>query len=183
MVMATKIYRNKRFWNKVKHEYMEDECTKKEICERHDLSLNTLNSRIKNEHWAKDKEEYKKKNPPKEQVFAEAKDRYDQSNDIICKDIGHTLLSKIAMSIDKLDCEDRAGIRQLTASLKDLKELRLWADTLNEIEQKARIEKLKAEAKDKEPTNIDINVSFTDEVEKLVNVHGNDEFNPTETTT
>ena len=158
--MATKIYRDKKFWNKVKHEYLEGDGTKPEIAKRHNLSLNTLNSRIKNEHWAKDKEEYRKKHKPKEEVFADAKERYDKDNDAICRDIGKTLLSKIAMSIDRLDVEDRAGIRQITASLKDLKELRLWADTLNEIEQKARIEKLQAEAKDKEPTSIDINVSF-----------------------
>lgn len=166
------IYRDKKFWNKIKREYLEGGKTKAQICRENGLSINTMNSRLRNEGWAEAKKNYQKKHQEVEQVetesIQEAKNRFDETNKKICEDIGHTLLNKIAMSCDTIDVEDRAGIRQLTASLKDLKELKLWSDKLDIIEQEARIKKLQKEAEDKDDKNVSITVSFTDDIDKLV---------------
>lgn len=165
----TKLYRDKRFWNKVKQEYLQGD-TPKEICERHDLSMNTLNSRIKNHGWREERREaqYKEKREAKIESVQEAKDRFDKENKALCDDIGHTLLKKIAMSCETVDVDDRAGIRQLASSLKDLKELRLWVDLLDKTEQEARIKKLQKDAEEKDDKNVSITVSFTDDIDKLV---------------
>lgn len=169
MTKQKKIYRDKRFWNKVKQEFLDGD-TPKEICEKHDLSMNTLQSRIKNHGWRAERTEaqYKERREAKKESLAEAKARFDKENKALCDDIGHTLLQKIAMSCETVDVDDRAGIRQLTASLKDIKELRLWVDALDKIEQEARIKKLQKEAEDKDDKNVSITVSFTDDIDKLV---------------
>ena len=182
--MAKKVYRSQRFWNKVKEEYMEGKDPKAVIAARHGITVNSMNNRLRTEHWAQEKEERNKQKEHEKiaeaESVAEIKPRYDATNQMLCEDIGNTLLRKIAMSCDAIDISDRAGIRQLTASLKDLKELRLWADTLNEIEQKARIKKLQKEA-DEETKTFNLNVSFAEDVEEIFN--GNEEPNPSETTT
>lgn len=165
------VYRDQRFWNKVKQEYLEGEKSKAQICRENMISVNTINSRMRKEGWREEREKYQADHKHIEEAqtesYEEAKNRFDMTNKKICEDIGHTLLNKIAMSCDTVAVDDRAGIRQLTASLKDLKELKLWSDTLDRIEQEARIKKLQKEASD-EQQSVAITVSFTDDIDKIV---------------
>lgn len=63
---------------------------------------------------------------------------------------------------------DRAGLRQLSAVLKDLKEIGIFRSELDRREQEARINKLRKDAED-EQTDDTIEVTFGEDVEGYAN--------------
>jgi hypothetical protein len=63
---------------------------------------------------------------------------------------------------------DRKGAQELASAIKSLKEVQMLKTELDEQEQKARIEKLRKDASE-EQKDIDIHVSFGEEVEDYAN--------------
>ena len=63
---------------------------------------------------------------------------------------------------------DRAGLRQLSAVLKDLKEIGIFRSELDRREQEARINKLRKDAEDEQGDNT-IEVTFGEDVDDYAN--------------
>jgi hypothetical protein len=63
---------------------------------------------------------------------------------------------------------DRKGVQELASAIKSLKEVQMLKTELDEQEQKARIDKLRKDAAD-EQKDVDIHVTFGEEVEKYAN--------------
>ena len=63
---------------------------------------------------------------------------------------------------------DRKGVQELASAIKSLKEVQMLKTELDEQEQKARIDKLRKDASD-EQKDLDIHVSFGEEVEEYAN--------------
>ncbi|MDD3369134.1 MAG: hypothetical protein PHP50_09655 [Lachnospiraceae bacterium] len=72
--------------------------------------------------------------------------------------IADELLKKVEASVELLDPEDRSGMKQLTACIKDLKEMGIFKAELDRKEQEARIKKLQ---KDTEEENKDTSITVT----------------------
>lgn len=61
---------------------------------------------------------------------------------------------------------DRAGLKQLSAVLRDLKEIGIFRSELDKREQEARINKLRKDVEDDGKADTTINVVFTDGIEE-----------------
>lgn len=133
-------------WERIRTEYVTTTVSYRELCKKYGVSLATLAKRGKKEQWAEKREQHI--NRAETKVLQAVENRKASSAGKIY-DVSIKLLDKIAETAgtDGLCAKD---LRSLTAALKDLREIQGIRTPEELEEQRARIEKLKREAAERE---------------------------------
>lgn len=172
-------------WQKIKTEYITTDTSYRKLAQKHGIHYKAVSDKGKAEDWVQLRSQYRDKTLSK----ALGKISTHQANKMARIDqLADKLLAKLDKAISELDLAitvhkdkvetpegentteykeareggvvDRAGLRQLTAALKDLKEVKGVMNELDRREQEARIAKLQREA-DGEDDDNEIQVVIT----------------------
>lgn len=142
-------------WKKIKAEYIRGGVSYRKLAEKYEVSPTTLYKRMKAEKWADLRKQKEIKSDAKI-VESEANRDFKRVDSI--QTVADLLLQKIKDGVeDGTLITDSQSIRQITASIKDLKDIKGFKSELDMQEQMARIDKLKKEAQI-EQENKDIRV-------------------------
>jgi hypothetical protein len=165
-------------WQKIKTEYITTDISLRKLSEKYGIRYATVQDRSKKEGWITLRDQHRTST-----VSKTMKKISDRQSDKLARIDGITdkLLMKLEQAVGELDLEiikrktkleddglevttetmeareggivDRAGLRHLTAALKDLKEIQMIKSELDRREQEARIAKLQKEAASDEDQN------------------------------
>lgn len=162
-------------WDEIRNEYIQGGISYRALAAKYGVSVRTLGDRAKAEKWVELRRQVRDKTVTKTieaiaRENARANKRINhlanQLMDKLEKAVGEldkktismkstlkTAQSEVTSEYRKVDMTaeapvDRAGIRQLTASLKDLKAILDVQSDMDAREQEARIEKLRRDARD-----------------------------------
>ena len=160
-----------RDWKKIKTEYITTDTSYRKLAQKYAVSYQAICRRSKDEGWLAQREQHLNKT-----VTNALSRISDQQADKMARIEGVTdkLLTKLEQAVEELDLQitvvktktddgctertteekeareggivDRAGLRQLTAALKDLKEIQMIKSELDRREQEARIANLQRQA-------------------------------------
>jgi len=158
-------------WQSIKTEYITTDTSYRKLAQKHGVRYATLQARAKEEKWTALRDRHRTSTVSKSLTKISNKQAAKLAR---IEGITDKLLNKLEKAVDELDLEiikrktkvddgitktttetmeaveggivDRAGLRQLTAALKDLKEIQMLRSELDRQEQEARIEKLRADA-------------------------------------
>ena len=174
-------------WQKIKTEYITTDISLRKLAQKYGIRYATLQDRSKKEEWITLRDQHRTSTVSKTISMIG-----DKQADKLARIEGVTdkLLMKLEQAVDELDLEiikrktkleseglevttetmeakeggivDRAGLRHLTAALKDLKEIQMLKSELDRQEQQARIDKLRREAEKEEKNNEPIRVIMDD---------------------
>lgn len=169
-------------WNQLKTEYVTSQISYKALAKKYGVAYATLYEHARIDHWS-DARRLHTQNTVRKSLD-QIGDR--QAENLARVDaLADELLQKLSRAIGELDlvvtkhrekgedekgCQwqvdyekaepggmvDRKGLRQLAASLKDLKEIKALQSELDKLEQEARIERLKKAAKEEETDRIQV---------------------------
>lgn len=149
-------------WKKIKAEYIRGGISYRKLAAKYKVSPTTLQKRMKSEKWADLKKQKEIKSNAKI-IESEANREAKRVDDI--QTVADLLLKKIEQGVsDGSLIVDSQSIRQITASIKDLRDIKGCKSELDMQEQIARIEKLRKEAKE-ESTDTSIRVVIGGEAE------------------
>ena len=133
-------------WNKLKAEYIAGGTSYRRLAKKYEVSLNTLQGVAKRENWVELKKQTHDKSTTKI-VNSVAEDI--SKNAIKINDVADKLLDKILVLLNDEAVElGSQSIKNLTSSLKDIKNIKDVKSEIDLEEQQARIDKLR---KDIEP--------------------------------
>ena len=172
-------------WQKIKTEYITTELSLRQIAQKYGLRYATVHERSKKEDWntLRDKHRTSTVSKTLQRISNKQVDHMARIDGITDK-----LLIKLEQAVNELDLEirkrktktetvkgieetvewteaieggivDRAGLKQITSALKDLKEIQMIKSELDRREQEARIEKLRRES-EKEDSSKTITVTL-----------------------
>lgn len=130
-------------WNKLKAEYIAGGTSYRKLAEKYKdegVTFNNLKLVAGKEGWANLRKQAMDKATTK-MVNDVAKDI--SKNAVKINDVADKLLDKIVMLLDEFDGIDSQSIKQLTSSLKDIKEIKGVKSEIDLKEQNARIDKLR----------------------------------------
>jgi hypothetical protein len=158
-------------WQAIKTEYITTDTSYRKLAQKHGVRYATLQARAKEEKWTDSRDRHRTSTVSKSITKISNKQAAKLAR---IEGITDKLLNKLEKAVDELDLEiikrktkvddgltetttetmeaveggivDRAGLRQLTAALKDLKEIQMLKSELDRQEQEARIDKLRADA-------------------------------------
>lgn len=159
-------------WNKIRTEYITTDISYRKLGEKYDVNYQTICARSKAEGWILLREQYQNKTIAK--TIEKISDKEAQKVARI-SDLADKLLVKLERAIDELDLQvtthkikteranteettefrvavpggmvDRAGLRQLTGALKEIKIIKDEISDLDRREREARIEALERNSK------------------------------------
>ncbi len=155
-------------WEEIKTEYITTQTSYKKLAEKYGVSPGTVADRGRFERWGEERRKYLQKTVQK----SLDKIGDQQAENLVRVDaLADQLLDKLGQAIDELDMTvvrhkekekteeketlieyeefkpggvvDRKALRQLAASLKDLKQIKAIQSELDKLEQEARIESLR----------------------------------------
>ena len=165
-------------WLKIKTEYITTDTSYRKLAEKYGVHYQTICARSKAEGWIQLREQYQNRTITKtvEKISNQTAKQAAKVNTLADK-----LLVKLEQAIDELDLKvtthkiktetgnteqtmefkvaseggtvDRAGLRQLTAALKELKEIKGELSDLDRQEQQARIANLQKQAAKNDDNN------------------------------
>lgn len=130
-------------WNKLKAEYIAGGTSYRKLAKKYEdegVTFDNLKNIAVKEGWAKLKEQAKNKATTK-LVNSVANDISKNAKKI--NDVADKLLDKIVLLLDEFDGIDSQSIKQLTSSLKDIKDIKGVKSDIDLKEQNARIDKLR----------------------------------------
>ena len=158
-------------WQAIKTEYITTDTSYRKLAQKYGVRYATLQARAKEEKWTELRDRHRTSTVSKSLTKISNKQAAKLAR---IEGITDKLLNKLEKAVDELDLEiikrkikvedgltetttetmeaveggivDRAGLRHLTAALKDLKEIQMLRSELDRQEQEARIEKLRADA-------------------------------------
>ena len=130
-------------WNKIKAEYIAGGTSYRKLCSKYDVGFNELQRVAKREKWVELRNRVKDKSETK-MVDSISNDIANRSTKI--NDVADKLLDKISAFLDDFDALDTQGIKHLTSSLKDIKDIKGIKSDIDLREQEARIDKLRKDA-------------------------------------
>ena len=148
-------------WKAIKTEYITDESSSyRKLAEKYKVSFNTLQQRAAREKWADEKKRYQDELVEKrlEKNTTKETKRIERIQNITDK-----LLDKLEQAVAEVEPADTQAIRQITASIKDIKEIKMLRSEMDRREQQARIANLERQA---EADNTDSNITVTFDTEK-----------------
>ena len=133
-------------WKKIKAEYIRGGTSYSKLAEKYGVSLSTLTKHGMREKWADLKNDTRKKAEAKmsESVANQEAKREDSFQSLADK-----LLQHISNNIDVL-ASSATAVRDITAALKNLRDIKGLKSELDMQEQIARIEKLRRDAQQEE---------------------------------
>jgi hypothetical protein len=158
-------------WLKIKTEYITTDISYRKLAEKYGINYSVLGARGRAEGWVEQRTQFQDKTHTKTvEKIAEKKARQAAK----VEDLADKLLNKLEQAIDELDLKiitqkvkaekgntettiefkvaepggivDRAGLRQLTAALKELQTIKGEITELERREREARIEALRKAA-------------------------------------
>ena len=165
-------------WQKIKTEYITTDISLRKLAQKYGVRYATVQDRSKKEGWITLRDQHRTSTVSKAMTKVSNKqaDKLARIEGITDK-----LLMKLEQAVEELDLEiikkktkledeglevttevmeareggivDRAGLRHLTAALKDLKEIQMLKSELDRKEQEARIAKLQKEAEGEDDDN------------------------------
>lgn len=158
-------------WQKIKTEYITTDTSYRKLAQKYEVRYATLQTRAKEEKWPELRDRHRTSTVSKS--LSKISDKQAAKLARI-EGITDKLLNKLEKAVDELDLEiikrktkvddgltetttetmeaveggivDRAGLRHLTAALKDLKEIQMLKSELDRQEQQARIANLQKQA-------------------------------------
>ena len=172
-------------WQKIKTEYITTDISLRKLSEKHGIRYATVQDRSKKEGWITLRDRHRTSTVSKtmEKISDRQSDKLARIDGITDK-----LLMKLEQAVDELDLEiikkkvkveseayeettetletreggivDRAGLRHLTAALKDLKEIQMLKSELDRQEQEARIANLRKQAQKDENQDRDVTITI-----------------------
>ncbi|MBQ3146801.1 MAG: hypothetical protein IJB91_03640 [Oscillospiraceae bacterium] len=158
-------------WKKIKTEYITTETSYRKLAQKYGLDQATIARRAKKEGWVSNRQQNASKTQAKiiDKISDKTADKMARIEGITDK-----LLTKLDQAVNELDLVivtrkiktdngtteetteyreareggivDRSGLRQITAALKDLKEIQMLKSELDRREQEARIANLQRQA-------------------------------------
>ena len=146
-------------WKKIKAEYIRGGTSYSKLAEKYGVSLSTLTKHGMREKWADLKNDTRKKAEAKmsESVANQEAKREDSFQSLADK-----LLQHISNNIDVL-ASSATAVRDITAALKNLRDIKGLKSELDMQEQIARIEKLRKDAQQEaEQTDVAITIEGGD---------------------
>lgn len=170
-------------WNRVRREYVSGSKSLRTLADEYHCSQSTLRKKAANEKWTEQRNTYRAK---VEQKFMDVSVEREVKRVERLHCLADKLMDKLEKAIDELDemCSveqedgeykvvrvsgvavDRAGAKQIAASLKDVKDLLNVRDDLDRQEQQARIEHLKSQSDSVAAGVPEVQVVLSDEVKK-----------------
>lgn len=155
-------------WNKLKAEYIAGGTSYRKLAEKYKdegVTFNSLKLVAKKEEWAKLRKQAMDKATTK-MVNTVANDISKKNTKI--NDVADKLLKKISSLLDDFEMLDTQGIKHLTSSLKDIKDIKGIKSDIDLREQEARIDKLRKDAME-EQTDKEIELVMGEEVDSYAN--------------
>lgn len=153
-------------WNKIKAEYIAGGTSYRKLAEKYGVSFSTLKDRAKREKWTDLKTQTQHKT---DTSLIETIGEQNGTLSVSINDVADKLLKKITELIEDKDEQHMPigsqGIKQLTAALKDIKDIKGIKSELDAREQEARIDKLRKEISEEEKQP-EVKVSFEGDIEK-----------------
>lgn len=167
-------------WAAIREEYITGDIGARPLAEKHSVSFNTLKDRMKREGWGEDRRTYRMDmglpattrptprsspqgvhhtTPPV--VYAPGEQQKENTGRLFA--VSEQVLDKIEAMLP--GCERIGQVKDLTIALKNIKEIQMIKSALDEREQLARIEKLRAESKEDGKQDNTIEVVFVDSAE------------------
>ena len=148
-------------WKTIKTEYITDESSSyRKLAKKYNVPISTLQQKASREGWAE-----KKKQHQVELVSKSLEKNAEKETSRIerIQNITDKLLDKLELAVKEVEPTDTQAIRQITASIKDIKEVKMLRSELDRREQKARIANLERQA---EADNTESNITVTFATEK-----------------
>ena len=172
-------------WKKIKTEYITTDTSYRKLAQKYGVSYQAICHRSQEEGWIAKREQHKNKTISKtlDRISDKQADKLSRIDEL-----ADQLLEKLEQAVGELDrviithkqkvvtaniettteqkeaveggIVDRAGLRQLTAALKDIKEVKMLRTALDEQEQEARIANLRRQAQREEDTTNEVEVIF-----------------------
>lgn len=141
-------------WNEIKTEYITTDTSYRELSQKYGVHYTNIAKRAKKENWQQLRKQQANTTQTK-MVQAVERKKVDRAAKIL--DVSDLLLQKVRERIEALDALDMGSkeLRQLSAAVKDLKEIQMIRSEADVREQEARIAKLQKEAereKNEKPT-------------------------------
>ena len=149
-------------WNKIKAEYIAGGTSYRKLADKYNIPFSNLKNLAVKEGWVNLREQAKNKADSK-MVNSVANDI--SKNAIKINDVADKLLDKIITLLDDFDGIDSQSIKQLTSSLKDIKEIKGVKSEIDLKEQNARIDKLRKDI-EAEQGDTSVIVKFEGEIEQ-----------------
>ena len=149
-------------WKKIKSDYVRGGVSYRKLAEKYEVSPTTLYRRMKKEKWAdlrKQKEE--KANAKIIETVASQEAKHVDNIQCLADKLLKMIEERIADGTLIVDAKD---LRSVTASIRDLREIKGCKSELDMQEQIARIEKLRRDAQSEEESR-DIRVVIASELE------------------
>lgn len=150
-------------WKKIKSEYIRGGISYRKLAEKYNVSPTTLYRKMKSENWVQKREQTESRVEAKiaEAVVKKEVDKIDR-----VQNIADILLSKIEDGIASGDLiKTSKDLRTVTASIKDIRDIKGIRTDLEIEEQKARIAKLRKEAKEESIEDKSIRIVIEKELE------------------
>ena len=138
-------------WKIIKAEYIRDKVSYRKLADKYGVSPSTLYRKMKSEKWADLRKQSEAKANARivESVASQEAKRVDG-----IQTLADLLLQKIKKGVeDGYLIVDAQSIRQITASIKDLRDIKGMKSELDMQEQMARIEKLRKDASVEQESN------------------------------
>ena len=152
-------------WNKLKAEYISGGTSYRKLAEKHGVPFGTLKEHARKEQWMDLREKARHKADTK---FANLLGEKQAQKSIKINDVADKLLDKISNLLDDFEMLDTQGIKHLTSSLKDIKDIKGIKSDIDLREQEARIDKLRKDAME-DQTDKTVEVVMGVEVDEYAN--------------
>lgn len=170
-------------WNRVRREYVSGSKSLRTLADEYSCSQSTLRKRAANEKWTEQRNDYRAK---VEQKYMDMSVEQEVKRVERLHRLADDLMDKLDQAIKELNemctveqedgeykvvrvsgvAVDRAGAKQIAASLKDVRDLLNVRDDLDRQEQQARIEHLKSQSDSVASGVPEVQVVLSDEVKK-----------------
>ena len=138
-------------WKKIRTEYITDESTSyRKLAKKYKVGVNAIVSRSQKEGWIKQREQYQTETVTKtiEKISEKESSRISKYMEIT-----DTLTQKLIQALELVEPSDTYALRQITSSLKDLKEMQGVKSEADRREQEARIRNLEKQAQAEDNDN------------------------------
>lgn len=150
-------------WSAIKTEYITDESSSyRKLAEKYGVSYTSIGVKARQEGWAELRTQYLNETLSKT-LSAMSKKQAEKASRL--QSVADKLLTKIEKAVDNFEIEelftDKQALRQITAALKDIKDIQMIRSEQDLREQEARIKKLQKEAEKDDDTVSEIAVVFT----------------------
>lgn len=152
-------------WNAIKTEYVTTDTSYRKLAQKYGVSCTQICNRAQKDSWVKAREQFLSK------TYAKTVEKI--SSDHVRKaakvqSIADKLLAKIERAVDSLPDGEMTTkeFRQISASLKDIKDIQMIKSDADIREQEARIANLKRQAEQEDDESGEVRIIFEKEEQK-----------------